>query len=42
MYFNKKAVTAVVIGVSMSIQMAHAGANDPLDGPVYDAPIDEN
>ena len=42
MYFNKKAITAVVISVSISIQMAQAGPNDPLNGPVYDAPINEN
>ena len=42
MYFNKKAITAVVISVSISIQMEQAGPNDPLNGPVYDAPINEN
>ncbi len=42
MYLSKGAATAFTIVLSMSIQTAYAGANDPLEGPIYDVPLTDN
>ena len=42
MYLNKGAITVLAIGLSMGIQTAYAGANDPLEGPIYDVPLTDN
>ena len=42
MYLNKGAITVLAIGLSMGIQTVYAGANDPLEGPIYDVPLTDN